>query len=305
MRASTRHAFLLTLGVVALPCVVTSHTVAAVIEGAEDRSAPREVEVVGLDYAFRAPAELPPGRTVFRFINHGKVRHEMNIVLLAPGVTVDQLNAVPDPDKPRDAEALASLSRMIEATVGVLFARPGERGPATLVTDLRPGRTYAIRCVARDSAMAPPHFTQGMYAVLHVTTATPAGAPATTARADTIVAMDYAFRYPRTMSPGPHTLAFVNNGKQRHMALLALLRPGVTTEQLADRVKARQDPGQLFERGEGVLHSFGGAPQPLGVLQVRLLAGRDYALLCFVSDSATAPPHFMLGMYGTIHVAEH
>lgn len=69
--------------------------------------------------------------------------------------------------------------------------------------------------------------------------------------------------------------------------------------------KARQDHSQLFEHGEGVLHSLAGAPQPLGVLQLQLIPGRDYALLCFIADSAKAPPHFMLGMLGTIHVTEH
>jgi hypothetical protein len=43
---------------------------------------------------------------------------------------------------------------------------------------------------------------------------------------------------------------------------------------------------------------------PLGVLQLDLLPGRDYALICFIPDSAGTPPHVMLGMSGTIHVAE-
>jgi hypothetical protein len=264
--------------------------------------------VVGFDYAFRAPTELPPGRTVFRFVNQGKVLHEFNVLLLAPGVTIEQLNKIADPDRPRDAAALASLSGMIEATVGVLFAGPGQRSTATLATDLLPGRTYAIRCVAHDSVTAPPHFTLGMYSVLHVTNGKAPPAPASTARVDTIVAAEYAFQYPSTLAPGAHTFAFVNIGRRRHMALMALLRPGAATSQVVDLAKARKDPNQifatLFERGEGVLHSFGGKPHPLGVLQLDLLPGRDYALICFIPDSAGTPPHVMLGMSGTIHVAE-
>ena len=80
------------------------------------------------------------------------MRHEFNVLLLAPGVTIDQLNRVADPDRPRDSASIAALSGMIQATVGVLFAAPGQRAAATLVTDLLPGRTYTIRCVAHDVA---------------------------------------------------------------------------------------------------------------------------------------------------------
>lgn len=87
------------------------------------------------------------------------------------------------------------------------------------------------------------------------------------------------------------------------MVLLALLRPGVT----ADRFKSAKSPQEFFpliERLEGVLHTFPGQPPPLGVLEVQLLPRRDYVMLCNISDSPTAPPHFMMGMFSSIHVAE-
>jgi hypothetical protein len=87
------------------------------------------------------------------------------------------------------------------------------------------------------------------------------------------------------------------------MALLALLRPGVTADRLTS-VKSPQDMFAMIERLEGVLHSFAGQRPPLGLLQVQFLPGRDYALICTLADSATAPPHFMLGMFGGIHVAD-
>jgi hypothetical protein len=40
---------------------------------------PAIVEVVGMDYAFRAPATLPAGPVTFRFRNDGKKAHEFNI----------------------------------------------------------------------------------------------------------------------------------------------------------------------------------------------------------------------------------
>ena len=50
-----------------------------------------EVEATALDYAFQLPEELPAGRTTFRFANRGKVAHELNIVLLRPGVCVQSV----------------------------------------------------------------------------------------------------------------------------------------------------------------------------------------------------------------------
>src|SRR5688500_16047764 len=50
---------------------------------------PNRVTIVGSDYAFLgAPTTLPPGETLFAFENRGSVRHEVNIRLLRPGVSV-------------------------------------------------------------------------------------------------------------------------------------------------------------------------------------------------------------------------
>jgi hypothetical protein len=49
--------------------------------------ATHEVDIVGRDYAFTAPRELPAGRTTFRFTNKGKVIHELDVALLKDGTT--------------------------------------------------------------------------------------------------------------------------------------------------------------------------------------------------------------------------
>ena len=49
------------------------------------RAPEAETKVVGFEYAFSAPAELPPGPRAFRFENRGKVRHELNVSLLRTG----------------------------------------------------------------------------------------------------------------------------------------------------------------------------------------------------------------------------
>src|SRR5687768_2663833 len=90
-------------------------------------SEPREVNVIGLDYAFQHPTELPAGPTIFRFVNKGKVRHEFNIALLKQGV------------KPGDVVALRKEGKspvhLLEGGVGVLFASPGGSSGAALSTN--------------------------------------------------------------------------------------------------------------------------------------------------------------------------
>jgi len=257
-------------------------------------AAPREVEVEGFDYAFKLPKELPAGRTTFRFINRGKVAHEFNVELLEQGVTLEDYMAAANAKKPLDP--------FVEATVGVLFAEPGGRSPSGLSTDLLAGRTYAIRCIFKDSKDAPRHEALGMFSALHVTAAK--GAASTPLRVDTIVGMDYAFRAPATLTPGLHYLAFVNTGKHRHELNLTLLRKGRTLQQLVEIERSGGDVDSVLEPGGfGVLDSPAGEA-PLGLLQLEMLPGREYLLVCLYTDSANAPPHYKLGMFGSIRVSE-
>src|SRR5436190_10387791 len=64
-----------------VPCTLSLHDalpISAVARIAPPHRIATDVEIVGLDYAFQAPADLPPGLTTFRFRNAGKHRHEFN-----------------------------------------------------------------------------------------------------------------------------------------------------------------------------------------------------------------------------------
>lgn len=255
-----------------------------------EKSNAREVEIVGLDYAFIMPRQLKAGRTTFRFRNAGRVPHEFNIVMLKPGVTIDQFIQAGKDNKPRQP--------MIEGAVGVLFAEPGRTSTSKLTTDLVQGRDYAVQCIFRDTAKAPQHFAMGMYGIIRVVR----GAPTTTATpVDSVIAVDYAFKYPKELSPGRHSLAFRNDGKQRHEINIALLRQGVTLDSVVAVDKRKGDVEPLFEQGLGVLHSRAGEPA-LGHLDIDFLPGREYLIECGFQDDETSPPHYALGMYGSIKV---
>lgn len=260
--------------------------------GEPNASPTREVEVIASDYAFELPRELPAGRTAFRLRNTGKVPHQLHLLLLKPGSTIEQYVQLR-----RESKSAASL---VEGPVGILFALPGKVTSSSLSTDLLAGRDYAVDCELRDSATAPRHLEMGMYSLIHVKPSKASKAlPAV--RADTIVGMDYAFRYPQTLSPGRHTLVFRNEGKVRHEVAIALLAKGVTLERFLEVRKAGGDVRPLTEEPNGLLYAPAGEG-PLGRLEVNLLPGREYRLICALTDNEKSPRHFELGMYGLIRV---
>jgi hypothetical protein len=255
--------------------------------------APQQLTILGLDYAFSVPARVRPGETVVRFENRGKKDHELNIALLKVGASPNEFM-----DSVRAGKPTAMFR---DGPVGVLFAAPGDTSNARLVVDFMAGRTYVAICIFRDSANAPRHHQLGMSSVI-----VPAGGAvsATSVPVDTIIGNDYAFtRYPKTLAPGRHRFAFVNSGKIRHEVAFGLLKPGVSMKQLTDALLGGTDPGGLVETSFGLLHTLG-TSRPRGMLELDLLPGREYVLICQFSDGPAQKPHFMLGMIGSITVRQ-
>jgi len=121
-----------------------------------------QVEVTLEDYAFGGiPREVKKGTTAFRLTNQGAEAHEMFVVKLKPGTSVDELIAADEAD-------FADLAEEI----GGGFALPGDEGYAAM--NLRkPGR-YAAVCfipvgtTETVEGTGPPHATRGMTAEFKV-----------------------------------------------------------------------------------------------------------------------------------------
>lgn len=126
-------------------------------EGAQGDEAPdpdaTQVAVVGTEYAFEVDTTLAAGPTAFTFDNAGEEEHEMFVVRLVEGASLDDALAADDP------EALT------EEEIGVAVVDPGEQG--FLNADLVPG-TYGMVCFIPD-ADGEPHAMLGMVAELVVT----------------------------------------------------------------------------------------------------------------------------------------
>lgn len=248
--------------------------------------AAREVEVIGLDYAFSMPDSVDAGRTAFKFTNKGKVDHEYNIVLLKQGVTLQQFIDAANKKEP--------TTSLIDAPLGVLFAKPGRTSVSMLSAEMQPGRTYAVQCIFTDSAKAPTHRELGMFRSVTVRGNIPLVTPVVAI--DTIIGTDYAYtKYPRTIAPGWHHFKFVNTGKQRHEISIALLKAGATLTQLLDVAGKDGDIDAFLDESLGVLHARPGIV-PLGTLDFDVLPGREYVIVCTFQDTPKAPPHFALGM---------
>jgi len=109
-----------------------------------------------MDYAFAPLPELIlAGPTVFTFANKGKVQHEMAIVRLRDGVTVDDLvKVMKEGGRRRD---------VVERSVGILIAGPGKSPDGKLLVELLRGANYVVLCNLKDTPDSPGHTMLGMY----------------------------------------------------------------------------------------------------------------------------------------------
>lgn len=123
-----------------------------------------DVQVDLVDFNFALPAEIPAGPQTWEIENKGQQWHEMIIVKLNPGVTVEDIMAMmaagegseEGSQEPPPFEDVAFWAPM----------SPGERAWATL--DLEPG-TYTALCFLPDFATGMSHLDHGMVRTLTVT----------------------------------------------------------------------------------------------------------------------------------------
>jgi hypothetical protein len=144
----------LALGVVTSLMGQRSRALDTVVGPSSGRS-PAHVTVIGDDYTFvQFPSTIAAGQTSFSFENRGRVRHEMSMVLLKPGVTPQQVLE-------RGPNAAASRA-MADRLIGILIARPAESSGGQLLVELQSGQRYLVVCTLKDAPDARPHIQLGM-----------------------------------------------------------------------------------------------------------------------------------------------
>jgi hypothetical protein len=102
------------------------------------------------DFSFDIPDTLPAGTNTFTVVNAGPQPHELNILKLAPGASLSDLQAwQPDQGTPPPFEAVGGMNGM-------------SQGEAHYMTvDLQPG-TYVAICNIPDPGSGLPHSRLGM-----------------------------------------------------------------------------------------------------------------------------------------------
>lgn len=119
------------------------------------------VDITAVNYAFQAPASVPPGPTRFRFINAGTVPHEVQLFVFKSGISPDSGRALLRLQD-RVPDSLA------DSAGAVLVAAPHTTAPEQVYVELEPGRLYALLCQFRDSEKTERHDRLGMFAVIQV-----------------------------------------------------------------------------------------------------------------------------------------
>ena len=104
-----------------------------------------------VDFGFNlSETSLSTGAPIaFNVTNNGQYPHELAVVQLPAGATIEQI-----PDDP----ALQQQLRF----VGAIFAEPGQQAPPLVLFDLEPG-TYSVVCFV-DMPDGVPHVMRGMVA---------------------------------------------------------------------------------------------------------------------------------------------
>ena len=123
---------------------------------AQKSGAPRQIDVTANDFTFLPlPTRISSGPTIFSFANQGKVQHELSLARLKAGATLDDFVKTRE-DQPRRRQ-------LIDRSVGILIAGPGNRPDGRILVDLIKGATYVVFCNLRDTPDAPGHLMFGMY----------------------------------------------------------------------------------------------------------------------------------------------
>jgi hypothetical protein len=121
---------------------------------AREAVAPHETQRIRtVDFAYVGSDHWPAGSHLLRIENGGRQDHQVRIIRLRPGSTIQDWVNAPAPG--RHGVPVAGLARV---SPGVI---------AFLPIDLERG-TYVLSCLVADTASGRPHMSLGMFREIHV-----------------------------------------------------------------------------------------------------------------------------------------
>ncbi len=268
--------------------VPTSEDTSSGSDAASSKPAPlaitvRPVGAKGAEYA--VPATVKGGVVTITVSNTSKLPREAQLIRVDGDQTAD------DVERAVEAEGAPTPS-WLHASGGVTAVKPN--GTAKATVKLNPGTHYLI-----DTSDPDFEGTPAKIASFTVTAGdSQAKLPSVAAQ---ITASEYDFEA-ANLQAGTNQVRFQNTGTEVHHAILFPLLGDAT---IADAEKFFKTEGKPsgpppldFENGASMTALDGGTDQ---VADLTLKSGR-YAAVCFITDRAGGPPHFVKGQIAELSV---
>jgi hypothetical protein len=252
------------------------------------------VDVTMADFSFDTGGvtEVPAGAVTVTATNEGAEEHQAGIMRLNDGVTFQDFATAADTD-------LGAALALVSLHGGPNAIGPGETGSATTFVE---AGDYAFICFIPSPSDGVPHAAKGMVATFTVTgEADPAVADAVLASAEAGVATsEFAFDVPSDFD-GNGTFAIDNTGgEQIHEAVFYRLADGATVDDAVAALSAETPTGPPPITPAGGVTLV--MPGEQSTFDLALDPG-SYAILCFVPDTETGAPHFLLGMAAQVDIS--
>lgn len=240
-----------------------------------------EVTFTAFNYSFTGPDSMPAGLTTIRIINKGQDWHQVSLIKLAEGKTVEDFR---EAMKTNPSDILPGWAGYVG---GPNVFIPG--GGGTAMVKLEKGN-YLVTCFMPDSK-GVPHVALGMLKPLTVTAAS--GLPSAEPKNDlSIEIMDFAIKVSNPITAGTHTIRIHNKGTMPHELQVVQLEPGASAKDFTAALEPGA-PGPPPGKAIGGLSAIEKGKH--GFFTTQFEPG-NYALICFMPDPESRKPHFALGM---------
>ena len=249
------------------------------------------VRVVAREYAFTAPAQVPPGLVRIRLVNRGRVPHYARLVRLDSAKTMADVVAW--------RRAGGRPPGWFVPVGGPAPVAPGDSAEAAAV--VQAGR-HVVLCTYPTHGGKSVHLDSGMVRALVVadstdSTAAPNGRVADLESQTEIVLGEYGFSPLPALRSGRHQFRVTNAGLFAHQVLLIRLPENVSDRAEMEWFREGFQSARPGSPSGGLLEL---PPREVGWFAVTLRRGR-YLLLCGFADGTIR--HFDKGMARMIEVS--
>ena len=248
------------------------------------------VTIKAMDFSYDQPKTIPAGLVDLTLVNNGTQPHQIQLLRINDGNYNEFLAAL------KKNGPVGSTLQMVTGAGGANTIDPG--GKQEVILKLTPGE-YASICFVSGSDNVP-HFMKGM--IQHLTVTGSSDVTQAEPQASTTVTLqDFEIQMPTSVTGGAITWKVTNNGPQLHEMDILKLHSGVTFDKFKQIMSSENAPSgpPPFDDAGGIAALQTGTS---GWIKLNLQPG-NYVALCFVPDTKTGKPHFMLGMMTNFTVA--